>query len=593
MTTPGGPRDVNTSFGRTLVDEWARGGVCHAVLSPGSRSTPVAMALAADGRLELHVVLDERSAAFFALGLGRATGRPAVVLCTSGTAAANLHPAVLEAHHGRVPLLVVTADRPPELRDVGAGQTVDQVRLFGPVTRWFHDAEVPTDRSGAPAAWRSLGARSVAEALGPPPGPVHLNLPLAEPLVPTGAPLVEAPGRPGGVPWIRHRAGAGAPGAGVAPVAAEALAERVAATERGVVVAGWGAGEAPATVARFAEAAGWPLLADPLSGLREGPAVVSTYDALARHAAFRDGHRPDFVLRLGAPPTSKALARWLADPGGDGPVPEIVIGAHHGRLDPDRRVAEVVDVGAGGDGSGTALLDEVAVRLGPRSGRSGWVASWADADRAARVAIDAHLDADDEPFDGRVARDVHDALPGGTTLLVASSMPVRDLESFARPRRGVRVLSNRGVNGIDGFVSTTLGVAAGAAGEAGPTVALLGDLCFLHDGGGLLAAAGAAVDAVLVVVDNDGGAIFSFLPQAGHPRDFERLFGTPPEAGVADVAAGYGIPVASVNRAAELDGEVSRAIDAGGVRMVHVRTDRRTNVARHEAVWAAVAARLG
>ncbi len=580
MTPPGRhPVDANTSFARALVDEWVRGGVAHAVVSPGSRSAPVAMALAHDGRFELHVVLDERSAAFLALGVGRSTGRPAVVLCTSGTAPANFHPAVLEACHGRVPLIVATADRPPARRDVGAGQTVEQVRLYGHAVRWFRDVELPADRPGAPEAWRALGARSVIEALGPPPGPVHLNLPFAEPLVPTGDPLIEAPGRRGGEPWVRRRPGVEDRDRAPDPAAVDALTERAAGVERGIVVAGWGAATPPGPVARFAERTGWPVLADPLSGLRHGPHVVSTYDALVADDGFREAHRPQVVLRLGASPTSKALARWLSRA-----VPEVAVGEDSAWLDPDHRTAEVV---AGEPGP---LLEAAAHRL-PPTRTSAWAASWAEAEAAARSAIDAHLDADDEPFDGRVARDVHDAVPGGGTLVVASSMPVRDLETFARPRRGVRVLANRGVNGIDGFVSTVLGVAA--ATDGGPTVALLGDLCFLHDGGGLLAATGADVDAVLVVVDNEGGAIFSFLPQAAHPRDFELLFGTPPAAGVAGVATGYGLPVVTVRGAGEVATEVGRAIDAGGVRIVHVRTDRRRNVARHDAVRAAVAARLG
>lgn len=587
-TAPGGPRDAGTSFARALVDEWARAGVGHAVLSPGSRSAPVALALAHDGRLALHVVLDERSAAFFALGIGRSTGRPAVVLCTSGTAAANLHPAVLEAHHGRVPLVVVTADRPPELRDVGAAQTVDQVRIFGSAPRWFHDAELPVDRPGAPAAWRALGARSVVEALGPPPGPVHLNLPFAEPLVPTGGPLVDAPGRPGGEPWVRRREGKEA----ATPGLVEGLADLVASTDRGVVVAGWGADAPAREVTRFAETAGWPVLADPLSGLREGPSAVSTYDALVRHPAFGDAHRPDLVVRLGAAPTSKALARWLDGSGGPaGPVPEVVVGGAGAWLDPDHRAREVIAASPG------PLLDAVAERLGlaGRAGRLGgasaWAGTWRDAEAAARAAIDGHLDADDEPFDGRVARDVHDAVPAAGTLLVASSMPVRDLETFARPRRGVRVLANRGVNGIDGFVSTVLGAAAGSGSSA--TVALLGDLCLLHDAGGMLASAAAGVDAVLVVVDNDGGGIFSFLAQADHPDDFELLFGAPQPVDVAKVAAGYGIPAVPAERAADVGPAVLRALDAGGVRMVHVRTDRHANVARHEAVWRAVGEAVG
>jgi len=566
-------RDATTAFARAVVDEWVRGGVTDACLAPGSRSTPMALALADEPRVRVHVFLDERSAAFCALGIGRATGRPAVVLCTSGTAAVNFHPAVVEAHHGRVPLIVATADRPPELRDVGAGQTIDQTKLYGDAVRWFVDLGVPADVDGAGAVWRSTAARTVAVAMGSPAGPVHWNLPFREPLVPTGEPLVEAPGRPDGAPWT-----ASEPPADrfPAPVALQRAATAIQAHPRGVVVAGWGASTSLAALERFVEVSAWPVLADPVSGLRRGSAAISTYDALLRDDEFARAHRPELVLRLGAPTSGRRLGEFLRD------VPQIVVTPHDAWLDPGREVVERI-VGDP-DAFLTAYL---GVTGWPRPDRA-WLDAWCAAEQRARGALDAYLDADDEPFEGRIARDVVDAVPDGGTLVVASSMPVRDVESFARPRDGVRFVANRGVNGIDGFVSTAIGAALGGD---GPVVALLGDLCFLHDQNGLLGARSRGVDVVFVVVDNDGGGIFSFLPQAdAAPEHFEALFGTPQGVDVAAVAKVHGIPTVEVARAGELVGAVEDAVKDGGVRVVRIRTDRATNVTGHRAAWAAVAA---
>jgi 2-succinyl-5-enolpyruvyl-6-hydroxy-3-cyclohexene-1-carboxylate synthase len=561
-------RDATSAFARTLVDEWARHGVTDACLAPGSRSAPLALALASDERIRLHVHLDERSASFFALGLGRASGRPAIVLCTSGTAGANFHPAVLEAHHGRVPLIVCTADRPPELRDTGAGQTTDQVKLFGSSVRWFHEPEVPSDRPGAGASWRALASRSVAAAAGPPAGPVHLNLPFREPLVPTGEPLVDAPGRSDDRPWTATAPGVRAPSVEML----DALAHLVADRPRGLVVAGWGAATRPTTVLRFAEAAGWPVLADPLSNLRV-PGTIAGYDPLLRVPGFADAHRPDVVLRIGGPTTNKALVQWL-----DPSVDQVLVDPDGAWLDPHHGVSGrmVADpellLGA--------LADAVDVMVDEE-----WVRTWTEADAAARAAIDALVDGWDDPFEGRIARDTVRALPTDTALVVASSMPVRDVESFAGAREGVVFHANRGVNGIDGFVSTALGVAAASD---GPTVALLGDLCFLHDTNGLLGAVERALDATFVVVDNGGGGIFSFLPQAELPEHFETLFGTPQPVDVAAVAGVHGIPVSEVGTAVDFEPALHDAIEAGGVRMVRIRTDRDANVTRHREVWRAV-----
>jgi 2-succinyl-5-enolpyruvyl-6-hydroxy-3-cyclohexene-1-carboxylate synthase len=568
-------RDATTAFARALVDEWARAGVSEACLAPGSRSAPLALALASDDRVRVHVHLDERSAAFFAVGAAKASGRPAVVLCTSGTAAANFHPAVLEANHSRTPLVVCTADRPPELRDTGAGQTVDQLDLYGRAVRWFCEVGAPEDHPGAPASWRSVAARAAAEALGPPAGPVHLNLAFREPLVPTGESLVDAPGRPDGRPWTAVTRPARVPDE--ATVAR--LAESVRAHPRGVVVAGWGSGASPAAVDRFAGAAGWPVLADPISGLRRGPHAVSTYESLLRCSGFAAGHRPHLVFRLGAAPTSKPLTGWL-----DAEIPQLLVDPDAAWLDPGRAAAERVAVDT------DPLLAALADALPPAAGTDeGWLRAWQAADRSARAALDEVLDGWETLFEGRVARDVVDALPDGASLAVASSMPVRDVEAFARPRSGLRYLSNRGVNGIDGFVSTVLGAATAAT---GPTVALLGDLCFLHDANGLLGSAGRGVDVTFVVLDNGGGGIFSFLPQAEFPEHFELLFGTPHGVDLAALCGMHGVVVERVEKAADVVPAVDAAVAAGGVRCVIVPTDRDDNVIRHREAWAAVAAAL-
>ncbi|HEY7107434.1 MAG TPA: 2-succinyl-5-enolpyruvyl-6-hydroxy-3-cyclohexene-1-carboxylic-acid synthase [Acidimicrobiia bacterium] len=567
-------RDATTAFARTLVDEWVRNGVTDACLAPGSRCAPLALALSGDGRVRLHVHLDERSASFFALGLGKAMGRPPVLLCTSGTAAANFHPAVLEAHHAHVPLVVCTADRPPELRDTGAGQTVDQQNLYGGAVRWFCDPGVPEDGDGVGAFWRATAARTVAEALGPPAGPVQLNLPFREPLVPTGAPLVDAPGRSGGRPWVARAPGTRGPSDGMR----EALTTLVRSRSRGLVLAGWGSAVRPPTLLAFADATGWPVLADPISNLRV-PGTVSAYDPLLRVEQFARSHRPDVVLRVGGPTSNKLTMQWLDDD-----IGQLLVDPDGQWLDPHHAVSGRMLADA--EPLLAALVPDV--RGMPRD--EDWGRSWRAAEATARRAIDELLDGWDEPFEGRIARDVAAAVPSGGTLVVASSMPVRDVESFAAPRDGVRILSNRGVNGIDGFVSTVLGVAA--ANGTAPTVALVGDLCFLHDANGLLGARARGVDATFVVVDNDGGGIFSFLPQSALPEHFERLFGTPHGIDLASLVSVHAVPVEEVAKAGDVVPAVARSIGAGGVRVVLVRTDRATNVTRHREVWSAVAAAL-
>jgi 2-succinyl-5-enolpyruvyl-6-hydroxy-3-cyclohexene-1-carboxylate synthase len=482
---------------------------------------------------------------------------------------------VIEADLAGVPLLVCTANRPPELLDTGAGQTIDQHRLYGGSVRWFAAPGPPEAIPDADAVWRSIAARAVAETLGPPAGPVHFDLAFREPLVAPPAAFADT-GRAGGRPWtLSHR-----PERRLASTDVVNLADRLRGVERGLVVAGWGADVCPQTASAFASARGWPLLADPLSGLRDGPHAISTYDALMRVEAFASRHRPDLVVRLGAPLTSKITTAWLAPS-----IEQIVVDPDARWLDPHRAARERLAVDA------EPLLADLVEALGGATRESPWSAEWFGAEAAARATIDSALDADDAPFDARIARDVFAAVPEGGALLVASSMPVRELEWFAAPRGGLRVHANRGANGIDGLVSTTLGIAAGAR---VPTVALLGDLAWLHDTNGLLSAARLAatgVDATFVVSDNGGGGIFHFLPAAAMP-EFDELFATPQTVDLAALARVYGVEATRVERAEQVGPAVGAALAAGGVRVIVVPTDRHTNVARHEAIWSAVASAL-
>jgi 2-succinyl-5-enolpyruvyl-6-hydroxy-3-cyclohexene-1-carboxylate synthase len=566
---------ANADFAATLVDEWARGGLRHAVVAPGSRSAPLALALLRDERVTVHVVVDERSAAFVALGIGKATGAPAAVLCTSGTAATNLHPAVVEAHHSRVPLLALTADRPPELQGVGAAQTIDQTHLYGEAVRWFGDPGPP--EPDAAGSWRTLARRALDESTGRPPGPVHLNLAFREPLL-GDAPGSAVPGRSGDSSSPRSSRTATPP----AEADIERLAQIVRDHRRGLVVAGWGSGASAATVAAFAAASGWPVLADSISNLRRGAHTVSTADVLAGVDAFCAEHRPDAVLRLGGPPTSKALATWLAALGSD--VPHVLVDPDDVALDPDRLASwrAVVDP--------DELLSLAVARIDGELPDGAWRDVWRRAEAVVREVLDDALDGG-ECDEGRVARDVVDAIPHGGNFAVASSMPVRDVDAFARARDGVTYYANRGANGIDGFTSTVAGIALGSA---RPTVGLLGDLCFLHDTNGLLDLARRGLDVVLVVVDNDGGGIFSFLPHADlcGPDEFEAAFGTPHGVDLVAVARAHRVPAERV-KAADVGFEVRDRLVRGGAHVLVVPSDRDENVAAHRRLRRRVAEALG
>lgn len=567
------PAEATATFCATLVDEWVRAGVSDAVIAPGSRSTPMAVALAANRGIRVHVHHDERAAGFVALGLGLASGRPAVVLTTSGTAAVELHPAVVEAHQAGVPLLAVTADRPPELQQVGAPQTVDQTHLFGRSVRWFSEPGAPTwDSSGS---WRSLGARSILETTHHPtgPGPVHLNLAFREPLV--GLPAGLPAGRADGSPW--HTSGGGR--VSVQRSGTERLAALLD-VDRGLIVAGAGCGE-PGAVLALAEATGWPVIADPRSGCRmPHRSVVAHADALLRHVPTADELKPDAVLRLGAPPASKVVGQWLASSG----AAQVAVDQHGRWFDADRTAHHVLAADP------TAVVTALR-RLVGRPPSAQWGERWTAVEEVASVSVESALAGFDVLVEPAIARGLVVALPAESTLVVSSSMPIRDVEWYGGPTGYKRVLANRGANGIDGVVSTAVGVALDARGTGRHTAVLVGDVAMLHDSNALLGLGGREVDLTIVVVDNDGGGIFSFLPQADAlvAERFDLLFGTPHAVDLATLAAAHGISTTSVTSVEEMQAAVAAAMSSGGVRVVLARTDRFGNVAVHDRIHEAVA----
>jgi 2-succinyl-5-enolpyruvyl-6-hydroxy-3-cyclohexene-1-carboxylate synthase len=584
------PTNRNTALASAMVEELARSGVRRAVLSPGSRSTPLAVALWRQPEIKVSVILDERSAGFFALGTALATGVPAAVLCTSGSAAANLHPSVVEADEAGVPLIVLTADRPPELRDIGAGQTIDQLKLYGDAVRWFCEIGTHEADDDGLLHFRSVACRASAAAIGDPrPGPVHLNVPWREPLAPvpvegqvTAADPLALGGR-GDAPL--HAVTTASPRADEALL--DELAERIERAPRGLIVAGRQTDSALAgPVAELASAAGYPILAEPTSQLRRGPhdrsLLVTAYDAIVRDRPPE--LEPELVVRFGDLPTSKPLRQWLA---AIEDLDQIVVDGAGEWREPTRRAATVLR----SEPAATArALGERLGRMRPGAATvagSPFASGWLEAESAVRETVDARLASLDELSEPGIWHSLGRALRDGDSVFAASSMPVRDLEAFLRPGpEGVRFASNRGANGIDGLVSTAAGLAVGSGTR---TWAVLGDLALFHDIGGL-AAVRHAPELRLIVIDNSGGGIFHFLPQEeALPEDeFEALLGTPSGRDPADAGRLFDLTVATPETPDALDAAL-----AGEPRMVVVRTDRRRNLRLHRELAEAAAASLG
>jgi 2-succinyl-5-enolpyruvyl-6-hydroxy-3-cyclohexene-1-carboxylate synthase len=570
---------ANTLWARSFVDELARSGVSQVALAPGSRSTPLVLALAADGRFRIRVHLDERSAAFFAVGIGKSATWPSAVVTTSGTAAANVFPAVVEASQSETPLLVLTADRPHRLRDSDANQAIDQVRMYGRYVRASFDVAPPSIGGPALRHLRALACRSVAAAVGPPPGPVHVNFPFEKPLEPTELPPdfvaqhpLAATGRPDGEPFVRFGTNRLVPTPDEVTELTDHLEE-----PRGVIVAGPTPtpGVVGPAVLRLAAKTGYPVLADPLSGARYGRAGgahrVAAYDLFLADGDVADALAPTLIVRVGASPTSAALQRWIGHHNG---VRYLVI-------DPGDRYKDHGATATGYFRANPAPLLDAATRTADYSASDAWVDGWRTAEAAALEALD---DTDDD-HEGSIVATVLRTLPDGGTLFVSSSMPVRDLDAFGHPRDELlHVFGNRGASGIDGIVSTAFGVASQ---RARPTVCVLGDIAFFHDQNGLLWSREDDAVVVFVLIDNDGGGIFQMLPVAEHEPDFTEYFATPHGLDLAHAAALHGIEVVD-SSLADVRADVAEAQAAEKTVVVRVKTERAANHARHVQVREAV-----
>ncbi len=563
---------LNLVWARTFMDELAAAGVRMVIVAPGSRSTP--LVLAADDHPDIRTLvhLDERSAGFLALGYGKGSGRPAAVVTTSGTAVANLFPAVVEASQSETPLLLLTADRPPRLRGADANQAIDQVRIFGAYPVSFHEMGPPDTRDRAMAHMRQVAARAVAESTGPPGGPVHVNFPFDKPLHPdAGEPIGDAPagGRTMAVRTGRPSLEADA---------LQDLMSRLRGARRGIVVSGPTSGGESTAAREISAATGFPLLADPLGArfgsARPDVAHADHYDLFLREPAVAEALEPDLVIRVGRTPTSVALAEHVARS-----ATEVVViddGRHwkdhsasatlYLRADPDAVAASlrasptapVADVGS------KRVLDE----------RAGWRRLWQRASAAAADAIAVgEAEARQASLEPLVTRAAVASLPDGGLLFASSSMPIRDVDAYVAAGRELRCLGNRGASGIDGIASSALGAAL-SSGRS--TLALVGDLAFLHDLNGLVPARALGLPVVFLVLNNDGGGIFHLLPIREHEPAFTRYFATPHGLDFRHAGALYDLPFRRVV-AREAGAAVEAAFEAGGTHIIEVTSDRDEN----------------
>ncbi len=567
-------RDALTAYAASFVDELAQNEVKHVVVSPGSRSTPLALLLVEHPDIEIHINVDERSAAFFALGLAKALKEPVGLLCTSGTAAANYYPAVIEAFHSRVPLIVLTADRPHELRDVGAPQAIDQIHLYGRHVKWFVEMALPESTDGMMRYARTVGARAVATAAAEPAGPVHLNFPLREPLIPdldqakeyrqnkrTPSVLIDSGERSLSASQI------------------EAVATTLSKAKQGIIVCG----ELPhpemkEVIVALAKKLAFPVLADPLSQLRSGShdkaVIIDAYDTFLRDETAKAAFRPEVILRFGSMPVSKPLLLFMKKQ--------------------KQAITLVVDGGAGWRepaGLATNMIyseeKDFCLRIAESitsSPDDEWLRLWQTVNGATKDALASVRD-EAELSEGKLFALLADMMPLDSTLFVGNSMPIRDLDTFfLNNGKGIQTIANRGANGIDGVVSTALGVST----VSKNTVLAIGDLSFFHDMNGLLAAKLQKQNITILLVNNDGGGIFSFLPQANEREHFETLFGTPHGLDFSHTAQLYGGKYNKVQNWDEFEKVFTESFEIQGLKIIEVPTERESNLQKHRNLWSFV-----
>jgi len=571
-------RNTNTLWASVLLETWYRLGLRLVVTSPGSRSAPLTVAAAQHPGLEALAILDERSAAFFALGQAKRTGQPVALIGTSGTAAANFFPAVIEASASRVSLLILSADRPPELHHCRAGQTIDQVKLYGAYPTWQAELAVPEASGERLCYLRQMAVQAWQRSLLPQPGVVHLNVPLREPLAPLPDPAVQV--------WeaaFDSEAFFASVASLVQPTPSLPWPAAWQPGQRGLILAGLAQPREPElysrAVASLAQALGWPVLADALSPLRHAaplnPYLVSTYDLILRNPSLAKALQPELAIQLGELPTSKILRAWLEriDP------PRWVVAPEPGSCDPLHGRATPLPVAV-------EALQPVSVTATQPS--SQYLAQWLAIATRARQALDAELAALDRLSEGKVAWLLPQVLPPETPILVANSSPVRDVEFFwPLNARRLRPWVNRGANGIDGTLSTALGLAH----RGRPTVLLTGDLALLHDTNGWLSAGKLAGSLTIVLINNQGGGIFEWLPIADFEPPFEEYFATPQAVEFRQLCATYGIEYQQIANEEQLAAQLS-ALPERGVRLLEVRTERRREARWRQELFARLAAEL-
>ncbi len=565
-----------TVYTSALIDEIAQVGLSTCVISPGSRSTPLALLMAEHPDLRTYINVDERSAAFFALGAAKATEKPTVLACTSGSAEANYLPAVVEAAYSRVPLILLTADRPHELREVGAPQAINQMNMYSNYTRAYFEAAIPEDSEEMVRYARNLIRRAVAAALKPPAGPVQINLPIREPLIPDIADAnLFTYGRSLHTPRIDIGK------LSCSNSTYEQLAQELGSINKGIIVCGAQMDhEFAAAVIHLAEHLQFPILADPLSQLRlsgkSSEWIIDGYDAFLKSEKVVISLKPDVILRFGAMPVSKSFLQAVKKTWST--ARQIVVDGGAEWRDPTGKADEMIYCDEG------IFCQAIVDQVPPPIAQNSWSSHWRHINDVTRSVL-ATIRDQNGLSEGRIYYELNDILPDQSQLCVANSMPIRDIDTFIHQRLvKVDVLCNRGANGIDGTISTALG--ASITGKQ--TILITGDLSFFHDLNGLAATQLNELSLTIILINNNGGGIFSFLPQAESPnseKQFERLFLTPLNLPFIHAAKLYGAEYALVNSVEQLQLEVNKGIGVKGVRIIEIQTDREQNVQQHRALW--------
>jgi 2-succinyl-5-enolpyruvyl-6-hydroxy-3-cyclohexene-1-carboxylate synthase len=561
-----------TAYVAAFVAELVNTGVRDVVISPGSRSTPMAMMMAEHPDLRVHIQIDERSAAFFALGIAKSLRKPVAILCTSGTAAANYYPAIIEAYYSRVPLIVLTADRPHELRDVGAPQAIDQIHLFGHHVKWFVEMAPPEKTDEMIRYARSVCARAAAIAMRNPSGPVHLNFPFREPLVPDleKEDLFELHERQNG--YVSIETGE----LSLSEEKYKELAEVLSQYDKGIIVCG------PLDDESFAEAITglartlkFPILADPLSQLRSGKHskdyIVDAYDTFLRNSECKKALKPDIMIRFGAMPVSKALSIFIKE---NMDIPQIVIDGGAGWRDPAQATSNMIYCNE------TEFCKSIAKYVSEKKNHP-FLHKWLELNKLTKTEL-SKINEIEDLSEGKLFYQLSDLVPDGATLFVGNSMPIRDLDTFFHVTdKSIRIMANRGANGIDGIISTAIG----AASVSQPLYLVVGDLTFYHDLNGLLAAKLYNINIKILLVNNNGGGIFSFLPQSGHPKNFELLFGTPLDLDFEHVVRMYNGKFDKITSWDEFTSTFLRNMDDSGLSVMEISTTRDRNATEHRELW--------